>query len=130
MARRFTRHYSREEAQALLPQIRIWLERLYQLRQEMDKMDTRLAGMLAPGADLGGTLVNRWIRTAAEMKDVLLEFYRRQIQIKDIDRGLVDFPALIGGKEVFLCWEKGEESVEFWHDLDAGFAGREPLEEE
>lgn len=130
MARRFTKHYSREEAQALLPQIRIWLERLRQLRQELERMDTRLSGMLAPGADLGGALVNRWIRTAAEMKDVLMEFYRRQIQIKDVDRGLIDFPAVIGGKEVFLCWESGEETVEFWHDLDAGYAGREPLEEE
>jgi hypothetical protein len=130
MAYRYTKHYSREEAQALLPQVRVWLDRLHRLREEMDRLDTRLSGMLAPGVDLGGTLVNRWIRTAADTKDVLMEFYRRQIQIKDVDRGLIDFPALLGGREVFLCWEKGEEEVEFWHDLDAGFAGREPLEGE
>jgi hypothetical protein len=39
----------------------------------------------------------------------------------------VDFPAIIGGKEVFLCWEKSEDDVEYWHDLDSGFGGREPL---
>ena len=53
----------------------------------------------------------------------MLEFQRREIQVKDIDRGLIDFPALLGGKEVFLCWEQDEEDIEFWHDLDAGYAG-------
>ena len=55
------------------------------------------------------------------------EFQRREIQVKDIDRGLMDFPAIIGGKEVFLCWEQDEEDIEFWHELDAGYAGRERL---
>ena len=82
---------------------------------------------MAPGSDLGGELVNTWVRTLADLEDVLLEFQRREIQVKDLERGLVDFPALIGGKEVFLCWEQDEEDVEFWHDLDAGYAGRERL---
>jgi hypothetical protein len=47
--------------------------------------------------------------------------------LKDLERGLIDFPAIIGGKEVFLCWEQDEEDIEFWHDLDAGYAGRERL---
>jgi hypothetical protein len=49
------------------------------------------------------------------------------IVLRDIDRGLVDFPALIDGREVLLCWELGEEEVAYWHDLDTGFDGREPL---
>ena len=53
---------------------------------------------------------------------LLQEFQRREIQIKDLERGLIDFPALIGGKEVFLCWEQDEEDIEFWHELDAGYA--------
>jgi len=61
------------------------------------------------------------------IKEVLLEFQRREIQIKDLDRGLIDFPAVIGGREVFLCWEQGEADIEFFHDLDAGYAGRERL---
>jgi hypothetical protein len=63
----------------------------------------------------------------ADLQDVFREFQKRDIQIKDLDRGLVDFPAFIGGKEVFLCWEQDEDGIEFWHDLDTGFAGREPL---
>ena len=61
------------------------------------------------------------------MKDVLRKFEEREIMIKDLQRGLVDFPALIGGREVFLCWERDEEDVEFWHDIDSGYAGRERL---
>ena len=82
---------------------------------------------MQPGRDLGGPVVNAWLRTLADMKDVLMEFQRREIQVKDLDRGLLDFPAIIGGKEVFLCWEQEEEDIEFWHDLDAGYAGRERL---
>jgi hypothetical protein len=61
------------------------------------------------------------------MQAVLMEFQRREIFIKDPDRGLLDFPAVIGGKEVFLCWESDEDEVEFWHDLDSGYSCREKL---
>jgi hypothetical protein len=67
------------------------------------------------------------VRTWAETKQTLAEFQKREIQVKDIDRGLIDFPAIINGKEVFLCWEQDEEDIEFWHDLESGYAGRERL---
>ncbi len=127
MPYRFSKHYTREQARALLPQIRVWLERLISLRKQLESQDQQLSAMSALG-DTGGPLVNQWVGTMADIKDALLEFHRRQIQIKDLDRGLLDFPAVVGGKEVFLCWEKDEDDVEFWHDLDAGYAGREPLD--
>ena len=49
------------------------------------------------------------------------------ITLRDIERGLIDFPALAGGRQVWLCWELGEEDVEFWHELDTGFGSRRPL---
>ena len=58
---------------------------------------------------------------------MLQEFQRREIQVKDLQRGLVDFPAMLEGREVFLCWEQDEEDIEFWHELDGGYAGRERL---
>jgi hypothetical protein len=61
------------------------------------------------------------------MKELLQKFESRNILIKDLRRGLVDFPAIIGGKEVFLCWERDEDDIDFWHDIDSGYAGREPL---
>ena len=111
----------------MLPQIRGWLERLVRLRKDLEQQEQRLEGLMAPGRDLGGTVVNSRARLLAALKEVLLEFEQREIQIKDLDRGLIDFPALLGGREVFLCWEQKEEDIEFWHELDAGYAGREPL---
>ena len=127
MAYQFRKHYPRDEAQAMLPHIRQWLKRIAQLHADLEKLDGRMCGLMAPGCDLGGELVNQWVRTLANLGDVLAEFQRREIQVKDVDRGLLDFPAIIGGKEVFLCWEQDEEDIEFWHELDAGYAGRERL---
>jgi hypothetical protein len=127
MANRYQKHYTRAEARALLPQIRLWLKRIVQLREDLEKREKRLSSIMQEGCDTGGETVNGWVRLLADIQEVFMEFHRREIQIKDLSRGLIDFPAIIGGKEVFLCWEEGEEDVEFWHDLDAGFAGREPL---
>jgi hypothetical protein len=127
MAFQFHKHYTREEARALLPEVRLWLKRIAQLHVELEQIEGRLNGLMAPGCDLGGDLVNRWVRTLAGLAEALMEFQRREIQVKDVARGLVDFPAVIGGKEVFLCWEQDEEDIEFWHELDAGYAGRERL---
>ena len=128
MELRFEKHYTREEARALLPEIRRWLARLGQLRKDVEKFDRRLSQLAAQSADIGGGTVNDWIRALADMQQILVEFQRRQIIIKDLDRGLIDFPAIIGGREVFLCWEADEDDIEFWHDLESGFAGRERLE--
>jgi hypothetical protein len=127
MTYQFTHHYSRDEARALLPQVRQWLKRLNEHRRSFEKFDQRLGHMLSQGNDLGGKVVNEWITGLSEIKSILQEFQQREIQIKDIERGLVDFPAIIGGREVFLCWEQDEEDIEFWHDLETGYAGRERL---
>lgn len=127
MGFRFRKHYSVEEARALLPDVRRWLERLYKIRAEMDDNDQTVSRLLAAGHDVGGSRVNRLVRGMTDLKLVIDEFRSRDILIKDLDRGLIDFPAIIGGKEVFLCWEKGEADIEYWHDLDAGYAGREKL---
>jgi hypothetical protein len=127
MSHRFQKHYTREEARALLPQVRQWLDRLLELRSAMERDDQRLTSLMAAGLDSGGELVNNSVGRLVEIKCQLQEFQQREIFIKDLRRGLVDFPALVGGKEVFLCWEKDEEDIEFWHDIDAGFADREPI---
>ena len=127
MAFTFQKHYSREEARALLPKVRQWLKRLAEQHVELERCEERITGLMAPGCDLGGDVVNKWVRTLASLQEVLEEFQRREIQVKDVSLGLVDFPAIIGGKEVFLCWEQDEEDIEFWHDLEAGYGGRERL---
>lgn len=127
MSHQFTKHYTREEARALLPKIREWLAQLEVLRASLRKHDQRVGTMLDAGTDRGGQTVNDWVRTMADIQRVLEEFRSREITIKDPDRSIIDFPAIIGGKEVFLCWENGEADIEYWHDLESGYGGRAPL---
>ena len=129
MAYQFKKHYTIEEARELLPQLRVWLGDLNRHRQRITQLDERLGQLLAGGDDAGGELVNDWIKGLASIQKLLACFRKLDIQIKDLDRGLIDFPAIIGGKEVFLCWEQDEDDIEFWHDLDTGYAGRERLPE-
>ncbi len=127
MSRQFKRHYTVVEARALLPSVRVWLRDLRLIRQEIDGMDERFREQLYEGADLGGRMVNEWVRRMLRLRELFAEFTRRDIQIKDFDRGLIDFPSLRGDREVFLCWEEDDDDIEFWHDLDTGYAGREKL---
>ena len=127
MAHRYRKHYTRDEARALLPQVREWLKELNARREYVEKYDQRLGQLVHASQDAGGELVNSLIKYLAAMKELLQEFEKREIQIKDLERGLVDFPTLIGDREVFLCWEQDEDDIEFWHDLDTGFTGRERL---
>ena len=127
MAYQFRQHYTPDEARALLPQLRAWLKELQQFHQRATQSDERVGQLLASGAEVGGPLVNQLIQDRCKMRRLLAEFARREIQIKDLDRGLIDFPAFVSGREVFLCWEQDEDDIEYWHDLDTGYAGREKL---
>ena len=126
---RFKKHYTLAEARALLPQLRKWLAELNAARQRAARHDERVVGELAAGTDLGGESVNDWVRSLARLQQLLLQFHKREIQLKDPQRGLVDFPAILGGREVFFCWEQDEDDIEYWHELDTGYAGREKLQE-
>ena len=127
MPSHFSIHYTVEEARALLPAVRQWLEELGRLQVRLNTLGKRVGQLLAAGDDVGGPSVNQLVRTLAQCKTVLQRFRSREIQIKDLERGLLDFPAWRDGREIFLCWEKDEDDIAFWHDLEAGYAGRERL---
>ena len=124
----FRKHYTRDEARKLLPEIREWLNDLVKLRDRIQSLDGEIGRSLGVGDDLGGEPVNSYVRSLSQYNQILLRFRNREIQIKDLDRGLIDFPAYVSGQEVFLCWEKGEDDIEFWHHFNTGYAGREPLD--
>lgn len=111
----------------MLPQVREWLDELSRLRQDFESKDRRIADLTSRGTDVGGQLAGSWVARLVEMKTVLEEFARHQIELKDPERGLVDFPAVRDGREVFLCWETAESDIAHWHELDAGYAGRKRL---
>jgi len=88
---------------------------------------------------LGGVLVDRQavyqnkllLDTSAErLKSAINKIQELGCIVKDLDIGLVDFPALYRGEEVFLCWKVGEPGIGFWHGIREGFAGRKPIDEE
>ncbi|RIK46622.1 MAG: DUF2203 domain-containing protein [Chloroflexi bacterium] len=121
------------EATALLPWLRVRLQRLQALKREHDDTVRRLAGMTPAmrsngSAVLGAQLETRLDTLIQEIRDSLLEITDVGVEVKDIDTGLVDFPALRGSRVVYLCWRLGEETIGYWHELDAGFAGRQPLD--
>lgn len=127
MSSHFSKHYTLEEARALLPSVRLWLEELGRCQERLKILDKRVAHLISSGDDAGGPSVNQLVKTLGECKTVLHRFQSREIQVKDLNRGLLDFPSWRDGREIFLCWEKDEDDIEFWHDLDSGYAGRERL---
>ena len=62
-----------------------------------------------------------------ELQNGIADFDRRGIVLRDLDSGLIDFPSVRDGREIYLCWIDGEDDIGFWHELDAGFAGRQRL---
>ncbi|RLC57248.1 MAG: DUF2203 domain-containing protein [Chloroflexi bacterium] len=127
--------FSREEADALLPEIAPRLVQLRDLKREND--ETRAAV-----DDLQGTLktnghsldieLARLARalqaTGAAIKELVERVVGFGAEVKDLEMGLVDFRSERDGREVYLCWKLGEERVSFWHELNTGYASRQPLD--
>jgi hypothetical protein len=124
----FERHFSVEEAGALLERVGPMLEALRGARDRLTDAELHeLLSDAAPGnggGDPGRSVGNAFL----EVRRLLGELAGLGIVVRDIDRGLIDFPALRDGREVFLCWELGEDEIAYWHELDTGFGGRQPLE--
>jgi len=122
--------FTLEEANALLPAVREILRRIQKSRRRLSAYRHQ-AKLAAEGAEQGGggmecgvlyaTILTNFTEEIAELDAI-------GVQLKDFDRGLVDFPSLREGRVVLLCWQLGEgDQLEWWHDMDAGFAGRTPL---
>ncbi len=125
---RFQKHFTLAEARALLPELRQLFRDIHRRRDAVRQADENLREHLAQtGGDLGGKMVTGLLLDLLQLNRQLRHLQALGILVKDFDRGLVDFPHLREGREVFLCWELDEDDIEFWHDVDAGYAGRERL---
>ena len=129
------RWFTIEEAQAALEEVRPLAEELVErngaLRaamQRQSEITTRIAGN---GGGLPPQALADVQQTAAKEAAALSRCLERiqvlGVQVMDLERGLVDFPAVIDGREVYLCWLLDEPTVTHWHGIEAGFAGRRPL---
>jgi hypothetical protein len=122
-------HYSLEEANAALPRVSELLVTLRAANERLGDEEAREAlGEAAPGNGGGepGRVVSEGFLA---LRDAIMELRERDIVLRDMGRGLVDFPAMRDGREIYLCWEEGEPEISFWHEPDAGFGGRRPLDQ-
>jgi hypothetical protein len=119
-----------QEANALLPDVRTIVGKIQRAHQKLSlyREDAKKA---ADAAEHGGGGFPDGVAYAAILTELTLQLSELEtlgVQLKDFERGLVDFPSLRDGRVVLLCWQLGEgDELEWWHDIDAGFAGRTPL---
>jgi hypothetical protein len=122
------RYYTVEEANALLPSLRRILSELIEARQRIVSAEPELWDLLEKSVrNGGGKKAGAFLRDFEIVQQNVRAIDALGIEIKDINSGLIDFWSRRDGREVYLCWRYGEASVEYWHDIDAGFAGRQPL---
>jgi hypothetical protein len=126
---RHQRHYTVEQANAVRP----WVaRRVYWARDARARL-VALGGRVQAAferidPDAGGSYPGRDVaQSLVELSRALGELNAVEVVLRDIDQGLVDFPALRDGEEIYLCWLVDEDEVAYWHEPDAGFAGRRPL---
>jgi hypothetical protein len=129
------RHFTPEEANDALVEVRPLVERMVAHRrahsealERQEELEGRIRGNGGgiPPAQLAEAAaeVEREARSLAQVIDEIGEY---GAEVKDLDEGLIDFPALRRGETVLLCWQLGEDEIRYWHSAEGGFAGRRPL---
>jgi len=120
--------FTLEQANALVPQLDGLLQEMTQLRDRIVAMGPSLQPVLEHAGGNGGSKAGGEYVLLLQRFNASLSFFQELgVELKDLDQGLVDFPSYRDGKLVYLCWKRGETRIGFWHDLESGFAGRQPL---
>jgi hypothetical protein len=136
MRRMAPRYFTLDEANDALDELRSVAEEMVARRHELVEAQARRAALGAQVGGNGGDLTpSDFAEADAELEGAATALARcvERIQaagvlVKDLDQGLLDFPALREGEEILLCWQVGEDDIRYWHGLEEGFAGRKPVE--
>lgn len=122
------RYFTVDDANAMLPELTALLQGMLGARQHIIDSRTAWEPIMEKAPGNGGGAPGRALyRDTHAIHAAMERLTGWGILIKDVDSGLVDFPHMREGREVYLCWRLGEPSVAYWHDVDSGFAGRQPL---
>ena len=124
------RYFTLNEARSTLPQVKTLMEQVQVARREILRLRPDALPVIQKAALNGGNknmgeLAVHVMRLEAGVKGIMA----LGVVLKDVDAGLVDFVGMRNGREVYLCWRYGEEEIGFWHELNAGFSGRQPVDE-
>lgn len=130
--------FSLEEAQSLLPVLESLLRRAIDGKRSAEKVESGLSGLAQQIYISGGMRVNpaRIAKQRTDLEDhikqvreTIAEIDAIGVQVKDLETGLLDFPCRVEDEVVLLCWRLGEPAIEHWHTMEAGFRGRQPVDE-
>ncbi len=130
-----SRLFTLEEANELVPWLEAAFQRLAPAQEELDRLQGRLLALQQRRSSNGASSSQSEVAQAQDelndlarrCEETIREITDRGIIVRDVARGLVDFPSLREGREVYLCWIGGEEQIGYWHETDRGFTHRQPL---
>jgi hypothetical protein len=134
-----SRHFTLDEATALLPEVGRLIREAVNSKDRLQSAEAWLHDlaqriMMSGGVNVDTSLVESWKnqRESSEsaLKGALEQIEEIGVLVKDLDVGLVDFPTLYRGEEVYLCWRMDEDGIEYWHGVHEGFAGRKEIDRE
>ncbi len=122
-------YFSVEEANAALEKIRPLIKEILEIRETILRQHPEKWMLVEKVAGNGGSPeASRLVEDFDRLDRLVHRLQATGVILKDINTGLIDFPAKRGDREVYLCWQYGEQEVAFWHEIEAGFAGRQPIE--
>ena len=123
------RYFTLAEANETLNRIRPVIDVIQEIRQAILKNQPDAWPAIEKSAGNGGNrALSNMVKDFEKLDTLVHEIQDLGVLIKDINMGLLDFPALKEGREVYLCWQYGEGEIAFWHEVEAWFAGRQPIE--
>jgi hypothetical protein len=134
-----TRFFTLQQAERLLPDVERAIREAIGLKAEYLQAETELRSEMQRVTMLGGVDMNRGAfaelrarreSSAERLKETIEEIHGIGCLVKDLDIGLIDFPTLFHGEEVYLCWKLGETGIAFWHGVEEGFRGRKAIDNE
>jgi len=131
------RQFTREEAESLIPRLAELVLQLQERKHEYDRHETRVVELTAKMRGNGHMLEGGLKEAQADLESATAEVNRlvglvheMGCELKGIEEGLIDFRTEMDGREIYLCWKLGEDTIAWWHELDTGFGARRPLEGE
>ena len=123
------RYFTLQQANETLQTIRPLMEEVMKIRQRILSTQPEAWSAIEKSAGNGGNPeLNKRVFDFEKLDALIHKILDTGVQIKDVNIGLLDFSALREGREVCLCWQHGEGDIAFWHEVDAGYAGRQPIE--
>lgn len=121
-------YFTLQEANRALTSIRAWMDEIQTIRGEMLVHQPEIWSVMEKSAGNGGNpTLSRMVKSFDRLDALIHSIQETGAIIKDINTGLLDFPALKDGREVYLCWKHGEDDIAFWHEIEDGFAGRQSI---